>query len=186
MRLSQSAGIGRTYQYHADRVCRQPYHVPEMSKLDQQAQDLSTLEAALRARADGSGARLSGPLRVLSAASGTDGGRTYEVSTSVLLPVDEDDPALRDVSIPVPVTTSVHVDRDGSVGQVAVPPVDAASAREARAFARALIANGAVRGLAPPGPVRRSAGPPVRPTHELTTGEHGERVIRRVGFAAAG
>ena len=186
MTLSRSAGVGRTYEYHADRVCRQPYHVPEMSKPDQQEKDLPTLEAALRAGAGGSGARLSGPLRVLSAAPGTDGGRTYEVSTSVLLPVDEDDPGLRDVSIPVPVTASVHVDRDGSVGQVAVPPVDAASAREARAFARTLIANGSVRGLAAPGPVRPTGGPPVRPTHELTTDEHGEKVIRRVGFTTAG
>ena len=69
---------------------------------------------------------------------------------------------------------------------MAVPPVDADSAREARAFARTLIANGAVRGLAPSGPVRRSAGPPVRPTHELTTDEHGAKVIRRVGFTTTG
>ncbi len=144
------------------------------------------LEAALGTNLDSSGSRLSGPLRVLSSTAGADGGRTYEVSASVLLPVDDKDPVLRDVSIPVPVTARLRLDRDGSVGQVAVPQVDAASAREARAFARTLIANGAVRGLAPSGPVRRSAGPPVRPTHELTTDEHGAKVIRRVGFTTTG
>src|SRR5450756_926981 len=157
-----------------------------MSKPDQEAQDLLKLEAARGTQVDSRGAHLSGPLRVLSAAAGTDGGRTYEVSTSVLVPVDEEDPALRDVSIPVPVTASMHLDRDGSVGRVAVPPVDAASAREARAFARNLIENGGVRGLAPSGRGGRSAGPPVRPTHEVTTDEHGAKVIRRVGFTTTG
>lgn len=156
------------------------------SKPDQHAIDLPILEAALGTHLDSGGTRLSGPLRVLSSASGADGGRTYEVAASVLLPVDDSDPSLLHVSIPVPVTARLDLARDGSVARVAVPPVDAASAREARAFARTLIANGAVRGLPPSAPVRRSAGPPVRPTHELTTDEHGTKVIRRVGFTMSG
>jgi hypothetical protein len=157
-----------------------------MAKPDPDQQDLPTLEAALDKHAVSRGARLSGPLRVLSAAAGKDGGRIYELSTSVLVPVDEDDPALRDISIAVPVTASLHLGRDGSVGEVDLPPVDAASAREARVFARNLIQTGAVRGLAPSGRVRRSAGPPIRPTHELTTDERGAKVIRRTGFTITG
>ena len=165
---------------------RPSYDGIRMPTSDPEARDLPRLEAALGTQAESSGARLSGPLRVLSAATGTDGSRTYEISTNVLVPVDDDDPSLRDISIPVPVTASLRLDRDGSVGQVALPAVDAASAREAQIFARNLIQTGAVQGLAPSGRVRRSAGPPVRPTHELTTDEHGARVIRRTGFTVAG
>lgn len=157
-----------------------------MSKPDPEARDLPTLKAALDRHVDGRGRRLAGSPLVLSSATGADGGRTYQVSTSILVPIDDRNPALRDVSIPVPVTASVRLDRDGAVGQVDVPAVAAASAREARAFARALIQSGAVRGLPPTGRVRRSAGPPVRPTHELVTDETGARVIRRTGFTISG
>ena len=73
-----------------------------------------------------------------------------------------------------------------AVRRVAVPPVDAESAHEARTYARNLIQTGAVKGLPPTGRVRRSAGPPVRPTHELKTEADGTRVIRRSGFSITG
>ena len=157
-----------------------------MSTLAAQQRDLPKLQAALAEHAGSGQEQLSGPVTVLSATAGKDGGRSYEVSTSVLLPVDENDPALRDVSIPLPVTANVDLDRRGAVVKVAVPPVDPAAAREARAFARNLIQTGAVKGLPPTGRVRRSAGPPVRPTHELKTEANGQKVIRRTGFSITG
>jgi hypothetical protein len=157
-----------------------------MSTPATQERDLPKLQAALAEGAGSSQLRVSGPVTILSASPGTGGGRTYEVSTTVLLPVDEHDPALRDVSIPVPATATVEFDRKGAVRRVAVPPVDAESAHEARAYARNLIQAGAVKGLPPTGRVRRSAGPPVRPTHELKTEADGTKVIRRSGFSIAG
>jgi hypothetical protein len=151
-----------------------------------QERDLPRLEAALAEHAGSRAERVSGPVTVLSSAAGNDGTRSYEVSASVLLPVDEHDPALREVSIPLPVTATVELDRKGSVVGVAVPPVDPASAGEARAYARSLIQAGAVKGLPPSGRVRRSADRPVRPTHELKSEANGAKVIRRSGYSIAG
>lgn len=148
--------------------------------------DVYKLQAALTEQAGDGDERLSGPVTVLSTADGEDGGRSYEVSTSMLVPVDENDPALRDVAIPVPVTATVEVDRKGKVVRTAQPVVDPASVLEARAYARNLIQTGAVQGLKPSGRVRRSAGPPVRPTHELATEADGTKVIRRTGYSIAG
>ncbi len=90
------------------------------------------------------------------------------------MPVDEDDPDLASVYIPVPVTAAVEVDETDTVVGVAVPDPDPSLDHEARAFTRNLIANGAVRGLARSGPVRRGpAGPPPRSTHEVTTDASG-------------
>ena len=122
-----------------------------MSTPAAQERDLPKVEAALTEHAGSGGQRVSGPVTVLSASPVKTGGTAYEVSTTVLLPLDAQDPALNDVAIPVPVTATVELDRKGAVRRVAVPPVDAESAHEARTYARNLIQTGAVKGLPPIG-----------------------------------
>lgn len=133
-----------------------------------------------RTRAAG-GSGLAGPVSVLAETPRDDGGTTYQVAASRLVDIDDDDPALAGVSIPVPVTAAVEVDGKGSLVGVSVPDVDPTVDREARAYTRNLIASGSVRGLTAAGPVRR--GPPTRATHEVTTDDQGRRVIRRTGFS---
>ena len=102
--------------------------------------------------------------QVLDTAKGADGGSTYHVSASYLVPVDEDDPDLAGVSIEVPVTAAVEIDGEGPIVGIDVP-ADPAAQREARAFTRNLIARGAVSGLAASGPSDVVPGqPPARPT----------------------
>ncbi len=149
--------------------------------------DPARLEAILADHELGSNGDLAGPVQVLDTARSASGRKTIQFSASRLVPVDETDPDLRDIAIPVPVTGEVQLEPDGSLGAVAMPPPDPAIAREARAFARNLIANGAVRGIGSPSArVRRSPGPPPRATHEVTTDDQGRRIIRRTGFAATG
>ena len=136
-----------------------------------------------RRSAGGDGPKLGGPVRVLDTAERADGGSTYQISASHLVPIDEDDPDLAGVSIEVPVTAAVEIDGDGAIVGIDVP-VDPEAQREARAFTRNLIARGAVSGLAASGPVRRGPGPATRTTHEVTVDEFGRRVIRRTGFTA--
>jgi hypothetical protein len=144
--------------------------------------DAAEIERSLvETSAAGDGPGLVGPIHILDTAKGVHGGSTYHVSASHLVAVDDDDPDLAGVSIPVPVTVAVEVDGKGAIVGIDVP-ADPASQREARAFTRNLIANGAVSGLAASGPVRRGPGPPTRATHEVTTDEFGRRVIRRTGF----
>jgi hypothetical protein len=126
---------------------------------------------------------LAGPVTVLSEAPGHAGGTTYQVSASRLVDIDDADPALAVVSIPVPITAAVEVDGKGSLVGVSVTKADPSADREARAFTRNLIANGSVKGLSHGGPVRR--GPPTRATHEVTTDDQGRRIIRRTGFTIA-
>src|SRR5439155_1567492 len=76
---------------------------------------------------------LAGPVQVLSSEQRS--GRTvHSVSASRLVPVDDKDPVLRDISIAVPVTAEVEVDGRGRVTRVSADDVDPAAAREARAF----------------------------------------------------
>jgi hypothetical protein len=148
--------------------------------------DVTEIEQALTDRTGmaGGNSELTGPVQVLETTPTADGGATYQVSASRLVPVDEGDPDLASVYIPVPVTAEVEVDGHDSVVGVQVPDPDPTTDREARAFTRSLIANGAVRGLTETGPVRRGpGGPPPRSTHEVTTDPSGRRVIRRTGFA---
>jgi hypothetical protein len=147
--------------------------------------DLHLILAALAATPMGP-ASIGGPLRVLSSAAGKGGGTTYQVSASALVPVDADAPALAGISIPLPVDATVAVDRRGSVASVSVTPIDAGAISEARAFARTLIETGAVRGLEASSSAGPALGPPARQTHEIATEPGGEKVIRRVGFSAAG
>jgi hypothetical protein len=135
----------------------------------------------LASSAGGDGPGLAGPVQVLETVEGDAGGSTYQVSASYLVPIDDDDPELAGVTIPVPVTAAVEVDGDGAIVRIDVP-ADPEAERQARAFTRNLIARGAVSGLTGSAPVRR--GPPTRPTHEVTTDEFGRRVIRRTGFTA--
>ena len=148
--------------------------------------DVTEIERALvdRAGVAGGASDLTGPVQVLESTPTADGGATYQVSATRLVPVDEQDPDLASVYIPVPVTAEVKVDDHDSVVGVEVPDPDPSTDREARAFGRSLIDNGAVRGLGSRGPVKRGpSGPPSRSTHEVTTDPAGRRVIRRTGFA---
>lgn len=148
--------------------------------------DVTEIEQVLADRkgVTGGSSDLTGPVQVLETTPTADGGATYQVSASRLVPVDDSDPDLASVYIPVPVTAKVEVDDHDSVVGVQVPDPDPSTDREARAFTRNLIANGEVRGLARSGPVRRGpARPPPRSTHEVTTDPTGRRVIRRTGFA---
>ena len=67
---------------------------------------------------------LAGPVTVLSKATRDGGGATYQVSASRLVAIDDDDPKLAGVSIPVPVSAAVEVDSDGSLVGLTVPKVD--------------------------------------------------------------
>jgi hypothetical protein len=148
--------------------------------------DVTEIEQALADRKGvaGEDSDLTGPVQVVGTTPTADGGATYQVTASRLVPVDDQDPDLASVYIPVPVTAAVEVDDHDSVVGVQVPDSDPSTEREARAFTRNLIANGAVRGLTRSGPVRRGpGGPPPRSTHEVTTDPAGRRVIRRTGFA---
>jgi hypothetical protein len=156
-----------------------------MSRPGSDEDDLPAIEAALAAHRLADASRLSGAVTVTSAIA-TPGGRRYEVAATALLPVDPDDPGLVDVAIPVPLQATVDVDAGGSVVGVDVPALDPEAAREARAFARSLIENGAVRGILPSSAEGQSPAPPVRATHELVVDEHGTKVIRRTGYSFAG
>ncbi len=155
------------------------------SRLRRTAMDADGIERLLttsRTRSVSSSG-LTGPVTVLSEAARDGGGATYQVSASRLVAIDDDDPNLAGVSIPVPVNAAVEVDGDGSLVGLTVPDDDEETDREARAFARNLVANGSVRGLAAAGPARR--GPPTHATHEVTTDDQGHRVIRRTGYSIA-
>lgn len=148
--------------------------------------DVAEIEQILAERKGVAGGEsdLTGPVQVLETTTNADGGSTYQVSASRLVPVDTDDPELASVYIPVPVTAAVEVDDHDSVVGVRVPDPDPSMDREARAFTRNLIANGEVKGLGHSGPVRRGPSrPPPRSTHEVTTDPAGRRVIRRSGYA---
>jgi len=120
-----------------------------------------------------------GPVEVLDSASQTAADEGYEVSATRLVPLGSDDPALADVYVPVPWTGHVSLAADGSAESA--PPLDDDTTREVQAWARNLIASGAVRGVAA---TAASYGPPVRATHEIVDDGNGRRVLRRIGFAA--
>jgi len=126
---------------------------------------------------------LTGPVTVLASDPGPDGTTRVEIQASRLVPVDPDDPALADVCIPLPVPATVVVDDAGHLASVETAPPDQEAERQARAYARNLVATGAVRGVTASGRVRR--GPPTRPTHEVALDAQGRKVIRRVGFTSA-
>ena len=134
------------------------------------------------AKRGGPATDLTGPVTVLASESGSDGSTRVEIQASRLVPLDPDDPVLAEVSIPVPVRATVVVDGAGRLDAVESAPLDDEVERQARAFARNLVSNGAVRGVSASGRVKR--GPPGRPTHEVTLDARGRKVIRRIGFAA--
>ena len=120
-----------------------------------------------------------GPVEVLYSASATASDDGYEVSASRLVPIGFEDSALADVYVPVPWTGHVSLAADGTAESPS--PVDDDTTREVQAWARNLIASGAVRGVAA---TAASYGPPARATHEIVEDAHGRRVLRRIGFAA--
>ena len=144
--------------------------------------DPGALAAALERHPESIHPDVTGPIQVLSVKPEANGAVTGEVSATWLVPLGADDPELADVFIPMPVTASVSMASDGTVKAGAVPEPSAGVVREARAWARSVIANGQVRGVVRSAP---RYGPPGRPTHELVPDSHGHRVIRRLGFDAA-
>lgn len=136
------------------------------------------LEAFLSQRAASLGPELTGPFKVLSVARrGTDVIRC-EVTACRLVSVDPEDPALRDVSVPLPVAGWIELRGDGSVTAASMAEPGPDELREARLFARDLIEQGSVRGLSD----RPRRPLPGRATHELQTDAAGRRVIRRIGY----
>ena len=105
-------------------------------------------------------ADMTGPVTVLASESGPDGATRVDIQASRLVPLDPDDPAMADVSMPVPTPATVVVDGAGRLDAVETKPLDDEVERQARAFARNLVANGAVRGLAASGPVAARAAEP--------------------------
>lgn len=144
------------------------------------------LDAKLLREAERTEPALVGPMRVLSVRRARSGPTVYSVSARRLVPVDEEDASLREISIAVPVACEVEVGPKGDLSRVSLASADGEAIREARAFTRNLIANGAVRGLAAKaGRIRR--GPTTgRPTHEVRTDRAGRKVIERVGFDVTG
>jgi len=122
---------------------------------------------------------VAGPVRVADSSPAGADATEYSVSASRLVPLDSTDPKLASIYVPVPVTGHVTMTSDGSA-TTQLDPVDESAAREARAWARNLLATGAVAGVTATAP---SYGPPVRPTHELVEDENGRRVVRRTGFS---
>jgi hypothetical protein len=120
-----------------------------------------------------------GPVVAVDSGSPTASDDGYEVSASRLVPLGSDDPALADVYVPVPRTGHVSLAADGTAESV--PPVDDDTTREVQAWARNLIASGAVQGSVA---TAASYGPPIRPTHQLVEDANGRRVLRRIGFSA--
>jgi hypothetical protein len=102
-----------------------------------------------------------------------------------LVPLESDDPTLTNVYVPVPLPDLAGVAVDDEANNEAAnstaAPVDDEIAREVQAWARNLIASGAVAGIAATAP---SYGPPHRPTHEFVEDEQGRRILRRVGYSA--
>ena len=147
-----------------------------MGVLDERPDELEIL---LSRRAAALGQDFTGPFKVLSVSrSGTDAIRC-EVTACRLVPVDPQDPALRDVSIPLPVSGWIELHSDGSVAASSMAEPGPSELQEARIFARDLIEQGMLLGLSkrPPRPARG------RPTHELQTDATGRRVIRRIGYS---
>jgi hypothetical protein len=101
-------------------------------------------------------------------------------ATETLVPLGSDDPSLANVYVPIP---SAGISEAGiaDAGAADAAPADDEITREAQAWARNLIASGAVAGIAATAP---SYGPPHRPTHEIVEDAQGRRVLRRVGFSA--
>ncbi len=136
----------------------------------------SALEQAIEAELPDAG----GPLTIVASTSESAGGTEYEVSANRLVALDPDDPDLADVYVPVPVSGHVSLAPDGATN-AELAPLDEETEREVRAWARSLIANGKVAGMAA---TVASYGPPRRPTHELVVDSNGRRVLRRTGFVA--
>jgi hypothetical protein len=157
--------------------------MPSLRKAGRRSQvvEPTKLEAQLVKQAP----TIAGPLRILSSEKKS-GHTIYSISASRLVPVDDKDPKLREISIAVPVTGEVEVDGKGTVARVSIPDVDDETTREARAFTRSLIASGSVRGMEPTSRALRGPGPPRRPTHEVRTDRAGRKLIVRAGFDIAG
>jgi hypothetical protein len=142
--------------------------------------DPAALETFLESRGASIDPDLTGPFRVVSVSRGARGTVSCELTAYRLVPVEPADPALRDVSVAVPVAGRIELAADGSILASSLPAPGADEVRQARAHAKDRIEQGSVRGITPAS-VRR---PPGRPTHELRTEAGGRRVIRRIGFDA--
>jgi len=151
--------------------------------MSEREKDGGDLVAAVRAMAATIDAGIVGPFEVKPSPGAAGSHVRYEVRAHWLVPVDPDRSDLTGVCVPVPVSGSVVLAADGSLERGAIESPTGEDAREARLFAQDLIAQGAVRGLAPGVTTGPLGG---RPTHQLEPGPQGSRVIRRIGFSAGG
>lgn len=125
---------------------------------------------------------IDGPITLLSSTLRPDGGSDWEFSAARLIALDPDDISLRDAFLALPAAGRATVGANGSVEAIELPAPAPDDEAQARAWARNLVAVGAVDGVAPSVP---AYGPPARPTHELLDDGHGRRILRRIGFAGA-
>src|SRR6187397_330939 len=79
-------------------------------------------------------ADLTGPVTVLASEPGPDGATRLDIQASRLVPLDPDDPALADISVPVPVPATVVVGGTGRLETVEARPLDDETERQARAY----------------------------------------------------
>jgi hypothetical protein len=102
---------------------------------------------------------------------------TYQLTGEHLVELDDTDRAHPlNVAIPVPITVRA---RRNTILDVKAAEPSADEERQARMFAKDLIARGAVKGLSGSDD---DPGPPRRPTHAIYVLADGRRVIRRLGF----
>jgi len=102
---------------------------------------------------------------------------TYQLTGERLVAVDETDHA-HPLCVAMPVPVTVRATKNAILDVTAAEP-SADDVRQARLFARDLIARGAVKGVSGE---RASLVPPTRPTHVIDRLPDGRRVIRRLGF----
>jgi len=137
------------------------------------------LETVISQQAAALGQDLTGPFKVLSVSRRGANAIRCEVTACQLVPVDPEDPAFRDVSLPLPVSGWIELRADGSVAASSVAQPGPSELQEARMYARDLIEQGLVMGLSkrPHRPIRG------QPTHKLQGDTAGRRIIRRIGYA---
>jgi hypothetical protein len=141
--------------------------------------DLGLLRDTITGQVRQLGPQVTTPISVREARRDTAGLIVCDVDVCWLVPLASS--ARPDICIPAPTEGRVRLTGDGSVDSAEVSPPGTDVEREVRAWAEGLLANGAVRGVPPAGPVY---GPPPRPTHELHEESGCRQVLRRIGYTA--
>jgi hypothetical protein len=140
--------------------------------------DLERLRETISGQVRDLGPQVTTPIQVRDARVDPQGLIVCDVDVCWLVPLGR--APVPDVSVPAPTDGRVSLTPDGAVESALVAPPPIEVEQEVRAWAVALLANGAVRGVPP---TATSYGPPARPTHEIHD-EDGRQVLRRIGYSA--